>query len=49
MLEVELVVIIFNNKIQYVRREDLESDNMELMWLEIIRKNIGSHCVGIII
>ena len=41
MLEVEVGCYI-NNKIQYARREDLESDNMELMWLEIIIKNSNS-------
>ena len=35
-----------NNKVKYIRRNDLETDNLEIMWLEIIRNNSSSYFVG---
>ena len=35
-----------NNKVKYIRRKDLETDNLEIMWLEIIRNNSSSYFVG---
>ncbi len=42
------VLIYISNKRSYIRRDDLETNNMESIWIELIHKKHPSHLICIV-